>query len=129
MADNPTESTKRSYSYSKSTLPLKFDPQIVQDLTVKMLELGWNFEPDQHTILFTKGERCLIYLRRMKLLQIYWMGYGTQAIEADLFSFDSPETIVKWSEQLNDQELIAPVIDLDDLEDLDPMDIIDRIFD
>jgi hypothetical protein len=65
----------------------------------------------------------------MKLLQIYWMGYGSQAIEADVFSFDSPETIVKWSEQLNDMELIAPQIDPDDLEDLDSLDIIDRIFD
>lgn len=127
MANNPTELKKASAS--KSTFPLKFDPQIIQDLTVKMLELGWSFEPEQHTILFTKGERCLIYLRRMKLLQIYWMGYGTQAIEADVFSFDSAETIVKWSEQLNDMELIAPVIDLDDLEDLDPSDIINRIFD
>jgi hypothetical protein len=127
MANNPTESTKRSYS--KSTFPLEFDPQIIQALTVKMQELGWTFEPEQHTILYTKGERCLIYLRRMKLLQIYWMGYGTQAIEADVFSFESVETIVKWSEQLNDMELITPVIDLDDLEDLDPMDIINRIFD
>jgi hypothetical protein len=129
MANNPTESTKRSYSYSKSTTPLKFDPQIIQDLTVKMQELDWTFEPDQHTILYTKGERCLIYLRRMKLLQIYWIGYGTQAIEADVFSFQSVEAIVNWSEQLNDIELIAPVIDSDDLEDLDSLDIIDRIFD
>jgi hypothetical protein len=127
MADNPTEVTKRTYS--KSTIPLEFDPLIIQALTVKMQELGWTFEPDQHTILYTKGERCLIYLRRMKLLQIYWMGYGTQAIEADVFSFESVEAIVKWSQQLNDMELISPVIDLDDIEDLDPMDIINRIFD
>jgi hypothetical protein len=127
MANNSTEATKRTYA--KSTIPLEFDPQIIQALTIKMQELGWAFEPEQHTILFTKGERCLIYLRRMKLLQIYWMGYGTQAIEADVFSFESVEAIVKWSKQLNDMELIAPVIDLDDLEDLDPMDIINRIFD
>ena len=124
---NPTELIKRSVS--KSTSPLKFDPQVIQDLTIMLQELGWGFEPDQHTILYNKGERCLMYLRRMKLVQIYWMGYGTQAIEADVFAFESAEAIVTWSKQLNDQELIAPVIDLDDLEDLDPMDIINRIFD
>ena len=113
---------------NKKASILKYDPLVIKELTEILVYLGWEYEPDQHTILYTQGQKCLIYLRKLKLLQIYWKGYGTQALESDLFSFETAQDIVTWSEQLNVIELTGPGTANGDLDDLDPLDIINSIF-
>ena len=113
---------------NKKASILKYDPLVIKELTEILVYLGWEYEPDQHTILYTQGQKCLIYLRKLKLLQIYWKGYGTQALESDLFSFETAQDIVTWTEQLNVIELVTPGPDTEELDHLTPTDIINSIF-
>ena len=126
MLENSKE-INRERSNKKASI-LKYDPLVIKELTEILVYLGWEYEPDQHTILYTQGQKCLIYLRKLKLLQIYWKGYGDQTLESDLFSFETPQDIVTWSEQLNVIELTGPGTANGDLDDLDPLDIINSIF-
>jgi len=75
----------------------------------------------------------LFYSRRTNSLQLYWIGYGHQQIQAPLDQFNRVEDIVLWMDLLNHVELETPAPDTEDeeedeLADLDPAEIIDRIF-
>ena len=128
---------------SKRRQPLETDPIVIKELMQTLSETGWMVEPETTSLLFKKGEARLIYLRRLNILQIYWAGYGTQAIEALLADFDTAEDIIVWSDQLHGMELIQPSLpfDIDDEDDdvyeydeeqplahLSPADIIRSIF-
>ena len=127
---------------SKRRIPLETDPIVIKELMQTLSETGWMVEPETTSLLFKKGEARLIYLRRLNILQIYWAGYGTQAIEALLADFDTAEDIIVWSDQLHGMELIQPSLpfDIDDEDDdyeydeeqplahLSPADIIRSIF-
>ena len=108
------------------------DFQIIKDLVIVMRESGWNQISDKFTIIFEKEEARLFYSRRTHSLQLYWIGYGHQQIQAPLDQFNGVEDIVLWMDLLNHVELQSPEPDVeeeeDELADLDPSEIIDRIF-
>ena len=97
-----------------------------------MRESGWNQISDKFTIIFEKEEARLFYSRRTNSLQLYWIGYGHQQIQALLDQFNVVEDIILWMGLLNHVELETPAPDLeeeeDELADLDPAEIINRIF-
>lgn len=125
---------------SKRRIPLQTDPVIIKEVMIALKDLGWTVEPETTSLLFKKEEARLIYLRRLNILQIYWSGYGSQAIEAQLSEFAGPEDIILWTELLHSMILIEPEIpDADDeeeddeeeeepLAELNPVDIINSIF-
>ena len=124
----------------KRKIPLQTESIVMKELMVVLNDEGWTVELETTSLLFKKGEARLIYLRRLNVLQIYWAGYGAQAIEAPLSDFAGPEDIMEWLELLYKVELIEPNIPMEDDEDgydeeedkplleLNPMDIINSIF-
>jgi hypothetical protein len=93
---------------SKRRIPLETDPIVIKELMQTLSDNGWMVELETSSLLFKKEGARLIYLRRLNILQIYWAGYGTQAIEALVADFDSAEDIIVWSDQLHGMELIQP---------------------
>ena len=123
--NTPQEKSNRDISLSR-------DFQIIKDLVIVMRESGWNQISDKFTIIFKKEEARLFYSRRTNSLQLYWVGYGHQQIQAPLDQFNGVEDIILWMELLNQVELETPAPDPeeeeDELADLDPAEIINRIF-
>ena len=119
---------------SLSKISLSADFQIIKDLVIVMKESGWSQVSDKFTLIFEKEEARLFYSRRTNSLQLYWVGYGHQQIQAPLDQFKDVQEIILWMDLLNQIELEVPAPDPDDeeedeLADLDPSDIINRIFD
>ena len=111
----------------------------MKELMGVLSESGWTVELETTSLLFKKGEARLIYLRRANVLQIYWAGYGAQAIEAPLSDFAAAEDIMLWTELLYKVELVEPKRFAEDYDeddepeeevspDLNPIDIINSIF-
>ena len=123
----------------KRRIPLQTDSFVMKELMGVLSESGWTVELETTSLLFKKGEARLIYLRRANVLQIYWAGYGAQAIEAPLSDFAAAEDIMLWTELLYKVELIEPKRFAEDYDeddepeedvspDLNPIDIINSIF-
>ena len=118
---------------SQSKISLNADFQIVKDLVIVLKELEWSQVSDKFTLIFGKEEARLFYSRRTGTLQLYWVGYGHQTIQAPLEQFKRVEDILLWIELLKEVEITEPEPEEeeeeeDELADLDPSDIIDRIF-
>ena len=117
---------------SKSKISLSCDLPIIKDLVIVLDQTGWEMEYDKFTLIFEKEEARLFYSRRSGSLQLYWVGYGHQKIEAPLEQFNQVEDIILWMDMLYQVELQSPAPDSEEevyvLADLDPSDIINRIF-
>jgi hypothetical protein len=132
MARIRTQDLNGSKETSKSKISLNCDLPIIKDLVIVMAETGWSQVADKFTLIFEKEEARLFYSRRSNSLQLYWVGYGHQQIQAPLDQFNGVEDIILWMDLLYQIELQTPAPDPEDepyvLADLDPSDIINRIF-
>lgn len=117
---------------SKSKISLSADLPIIKNLVKELTGSGWVMEIDRYTLIFEKEEARLFYSRRSGSLQLYWVGYGHQQIQAPLEQFNGVQDIILWMDTLYQIELQSPEPDPEEevyaLADLDPAEIIARIF-
>ena len=117
---------------SKSKISLNGDLPIIKKLIIELTGLGWEMESDKFTLIFEKEEARLFYSRRSGSLQLYWVGYGHQQIQAPLEQFNGVQDIILWMDMLYRIELQSAEPDPEEevyvLADLDSLEIIARIF-
>jgi hypothetical protein len=128
LQTNPTGLQEKS----KSKISLNGDHPIIKKLIIELTGLGWEMESDKFTLIFEKEEARLFYSRRSGSLQLYWVGYGHQQIQAPLEQFNGVQDIILWMDMLYKIELQSAEPDPEEevyvLADLDSLEIIARIF-